>query len=69
MLMKLAQNIMKIAQSLLDRVPRLEDVPVATAYSRDVFRVFCLQQFSEKDIKDIASYDLRAYVRWRLSNK
>jgi hypothetical protein len=69
MMRALANQTQNIALSLLARAPRLEDVPHITEYSCEVFKVFCLQQFCEEDVKEIVSYDLRTYVRWRLANK
>lgn len=62
----LSQDIEAIATNLLARSTQLEDVPHITAYSCQVFSIFCLQQFRKSDIKDF--YDLKSYVRWRLAN-
>jgi hypothetical protein len=68
MLKNLAKDAEEVALSLLARVPRLEDVPHSSKYSYEVYRIFCLQQFNEKD-RDIPSYDLKSYVRWSLAQK
>jgi hypothetical protein len=68
MMRKLARETEEVARSLLDRVARLEDVPHSSKYSYEVYRIFCLQQFNDKD-KDIPSYDLKSYVRWSLAQK
>lgn len=68
MMKKLVVETEEVAQSLLARVPRLEDVPHATKYSYEVYRIFCLKQFNEND-RDIPSYDLKSYVRWSLAQK
>jgi hypothetical protein len=68
MLKNLARDTEEVARSLLARVPRLEDVPHSSKYSYEVYRIFCLQQFGEKD-RDISSYDLKSYVRWSLAQK
>lgn len=68
MMKKLANDVEAVAQNLLAKVPMLEDVPNTTKYTYEVFRIFCMRQFNEKD-KDIPSYDLKSYVKWSLAQK